>query len=129
MFLEIAVMTAAFWVFLQKKPDTIQSFRIVDEVRPTVSTPGEVTFHWTASKGAASYTLQLYFLSTWTTTIEGLEVTYDDNIAVMKYDSVTTNQEDGRPNIIFNIRANATDRKFFRETDKTRIRHELKGPL
>ena len=127
MFLEIAVMSGLFWVLMQKKPETIKSFRVVEAVRPTGTAPGQITFHWTASKGAASYTLQLYFLSTWVTTIEGIQVTYDDNMAVMTYDSVVTNQEG--PNVIFNIRANAEDRKFFRETDKTQIRYEVLNAL
>jgi len=127
MFIEIAVMSGLFWVLMQKKPEVIKSFRVVDAVRPTDTTPGQITFHWSPSKGAVSYTLQLYYLSTWVTSIEGLEITFDDNMAVLSYDSVETNQEG--PNVIFNIRANAEDRKFFRETTKTEIRYQLLNAL
>jgi len=125
MFIELSVMAAVFCIFLNKRPDPVLNFKIVNAVRPTLLRPGEITFHWTPSRGAVSYDLLIYLLPDWTTEISGFEINYDDNMATFKYTSLVTNQAAGSPNVIFNIRANAQSRNVFRESDKTLIRYEL----
>jgi hypothetical protein len=119
MFIELSVMAAVFCIFLNKRPDPVLNFKIVNAI------PGEITFHWTPSRGAVSYDLLVYLLPQWTTQILNIRIEYDDNMATFKYTSLVTNQAAGSPNVIFNIRANAQSRNVFRESDKTLIRYEL----
>jgi hypothetical protein len=124
--LGLSVLGSLFYIGKKKVPGYVSGFRITKEVLPTATSKGSITFYWTPSKNANYYTLNYYFLDTWITTITNVHIEYLNNTAVFSYDSVTTNQENGRPNVIFNIRAN-NDLVYYAEQKKTMIRHELKN--
>jgi hypothetical protein len=131
MFVALAFLSSLFVVFKKKTPLSVSVFRVTQSTRPVrvnnVITPGQVSFYWIPTN-ANNYRITFRYLETWSTQINGFNVVYNGNTATLFYTGVETNQSNGTPNVIFNIRA-MNDEFFASEVNDTAVRFELLNAL